>query len=63
MKIQRVIFQGDALSPLLFVIAMMLLNHILTKCTGGYKLTKLINYLMYMDDIKLFSKCEKELET
>ena len=33
-KIQRVIFQGDALSPLLFIIAMMLLNHILRKCTA-----------------------------
>ena len=28
-KIQRGIFQGDALLPLLFIIAMMLLNHIL----------------------------------
>ena len=30
--ISREIFQGDALSPLLFVMKMMLLNHILTKC-------------------------------
>ena len=65
-KIQRDIFQGDALSPLLFMIAMMLLNHILRKCTVGYKLSrsqKKINHLMYMDDIKLFAKNEKELET
>ena len=33
-KIQRGIFQGDTLSPLLFLIAMMPLNHILTKCTA-----------------------------
>ena len=39
-KIQRDIFQGDALSPLLFVIAMMPLNHILRKCTAGNKLSK-----------------------
>ena len=32
-KIQRGIFQGDALSPLLFIIAMMPLNHLLRKCT------------------------------
>ena len=35
-KIQRGIFQGDALSLLLFIIAMMPLNHILRKCTAGY---------------------------
>ena len=34
-KIQRGIFQRDVLSPLLFVIVMMLLNYILRKCTGG----------------------------
>ena len=65
-KIQRGIFQEDALSPLLFIIAMMPLNHILRKCTAGYKLGRLqekVNHLMYMDDIKLFAKKEKELET
>ena len=64
-KIQRGIFQGDALSPLLFIIAMMPLNHILRKCTAGYKLSRSleINHLIYRDDIKLFSKYEKELET
>ena len=65
-KIQRGIFQGDALSPLLFIISMMPLNPILKKCTAGYKLSRLqekINHLMYMDDIKLFPKNEKELET
>ena len=38
-NIQSGIFQGDALSPLLFRIAMMPLNHILRKCTAGYKLS------------------------
>ena len=42
-KIQRDIFQGDALSPSLFVIAMILLNHILRKSTEAlqiYKITR-----------------------
>ena len=58
-KIQIGIFQGDAQSPLLSIIAMMPLNHILKKCTAGYKLNRSqekINHLMYMDDIKLFAK-------
>ena len=44
---------------------MMPLNHILRKCTAGYKLTKSqekINHLIYMDDIKLFAKNEKKIE-
>ena len=42
------------------------LNHIPRKCTAGYKLSRSqekVNHLMYMDDIKLFAKNEKELET
>ena len=39
-KIQRGIFQEDALSPLLFINVMMPLNHILRKCTAGYKLSR-----------------------
>ena len=61
-KIQRVIFQCDALSPLHFIIAMIPLNHILRNCNAGYKLNRSqekINHLMYMDDIKLFAKNEK----
>ena len=39
-KIQRADFQGDVLSLLLFIIAMIPLNHILKKCTRYYKFTK-----------------------
>ena len=45
---------------------MMPLNHILRKCRAGYKISKQqekINDLMYMDDIRIFAKNEKELET
>ena len=58
-KIQRGIFQGDVLSPLIFIIAMMPLNHKVRKYTAGYKLSRSQaknNHLMYMDDIKLFAK-------
>ena len=45
---------------------MLLLNHILRKCTCGNILQKSlekIHHVMYMDDIKLFAKNEKQLET
>ena len=45
---------------------MMLLKHTLRKCTDTYKLSKSqekINHQMYIDDIKLFAKNEKEWET
>ena len=57
-KIERSIFEGDALSPLL-LIAMTPLNHTIRKCSTGYKFSKSqekINHLMYMDDVKLFAK-------
>ena len=38
-KIQRGIFQRNALSPLRFIIAMTPLNHILRKCIAVYKLS------------------------
>ena len=57
-KIQRGIFQGDALSQLLFITAMRPIKNILRKYTTAYKLSKsqeMINHLMYMNDIKLFA--------
>ena len=58
-KIQWGIFQGGALSPLLFQVATSPLNNKLRKCTGSYRFTKSlekINHLMYMDDIKPLAK-------
>ena len=46
-------------------IAMMPLNHILTNALVATNLQnhKKINHLMFIDDIKLFAKNEKELKT
>ena len=64
-KIQRDIFQGDSLLPLLFVMAMISFNQILRKYTGATTFQnhrKRINHLMYLDDIKVFAKMKRELE-
>ena len=57
-KVQRGIFQGDAFLRLLFIIVMMLLNHILRKCRARYKLSKSrgnIKNPEYINDIKMFA--------
>lgn len=64
-NIQRGIFQGDSLSPLLFVIAMIPLTSVLRKATPGYlfKNKTKINHLLYMDDVKMFGKTKQEMES
>ena len=65
-KIRRGIFQGDTLSPLLFVIALIPLTYILRKCRPGYEFAKngeKINHLLYMDDLKLYARSEKDLDS
>ena len=65
-NIQRGIFQGDTLPPLFFVIGLIPLSHILQKVNAGYQLGKgqhkMINYLLFMDDLKLYGNSEKEAE-
>ena len=57
-KIQKGVFQGDALSLLLFEITIRLFNNILRKCTGGYKRHKLQENVNH-DNINQFAKNEK----
>lgn len=65
-NIRRGIFQGDSLSPLLFVICMMPLTMVLRKINVHYelgdKVTKL-NHLLFMDDLKLFAKSHDQIDS
>ena len=65
-NIRRGIFQGDSLSPLLFVVALILLSMVLRQTKAGYDLGNrkgLINHLLFMDDLKLYGKNEKQVDT
>ena len=60
-KIKRGIFQGDTLSPLLFVIAINPLSYLLNKSGQGYSIDKVrFSHMLYMDDIKTFSSNTKD---
>ena len=62
---RRGIFQGDSPSPLLFCIALILLTNELNRADCGYQVhgtERKISHLMYMDDLKLLGRNEKDLE-
>ena len=56
--IKKGVFQGDALSPLLFLNDLMPLTHILGTANPRYEFQtgETINHLLFMDDLKLHSK-------
>ena len=63
--IKRGIFQGDSLSPLLFIIIMIPLSIIIRREKMGYAFGDdghLIDHLLFMDDLKLYGKSADELE-
>ena len=64
--IKRDIFLGDSLSPLVFVLALIPSSLILRNARAAYGFSgskKKINHLLFMDDLKLYSGNEKELDS
>ena len=64
--IKRGIFQGDSLSPLVFVLALTPLSLILRKGKAAYEFSESkekINHLLFMDYLKLYSRSEKGLDS
>ena len=64
--IKRGIFQGDSLSPLLFLIIMIPISLILRDMKAGYQLEKEgcnINHLLFMDDLKLYGKNSNQIDS
>ena len=62
--IKRGIFQGDSLSPLLFVLALIPLTLVLRKVKAGYNLGNglpTINHLLFMDDLNLYGKTSLQI--
>ena len=65
-NIRRGIFQGDSLSPLLFIVVILPLTLVLQKTKAGYRLvrdTKPISHLLFMDDLKLYGANKNQLDS
>lgn len=59
------IFQGDSISPLLFCLALNPLSEVIKTTKFGYKVKsgELIQHLLYMDDLKLYARNERDLNS
>jgi hypothetical protein len=70
-NVRRGIFQGDSLSPLLFIMTLFPLSDVVLNKTWGYQMKPsdtsepeviTVNHLLYMDDIKLYAKSDAQLK-
>ena len=64
--VNRGIFQGENLSPLIFVICMIPLSLLLRKVKASYEWGRKefkLNHLLFMDDLKLFGKSEDQIDS
>ena len=65
-KVKRGIFQGDAMSPLLFVMALNPLSNLINNLNRGYRMqarnrnSPQISHLLYMDDLKLYASNQQD---
>lgn len=63
---RRGVFKGDYLTPLVFVVGLITLSLTLRKAKAANESSESkekINHLLFMDDLKLLSKSEKELHS
>jgi len=66
-KIQRGIYQGDSLSPLLFIMALAPLSMLLNSDNMGFKIPisdkiRSLSHLLFVDDIKIYASSNKNLK-
>ena len=63
-NVKRGIFQGDSLSPLLFVVSMIPMTIVLRKAKIDWgKKQFSLNHLLFMDDLKLYAKNEEQIDS